>query len=91
MFLPEHLTDNLIWAASQTPPGVLLDHNLILLMGLMCIHLWDLILTILKGKMFILLMGKQITPPIMLRTHRVMQLFLIHHRILLILANKNRI
>jgi hypothetical protein len=44
--------------ASQTPPGVLRDHSLILLMGLMCIHLRDLLLTILKGKMFILLMGK---------------------------------
>jgi hypothetical protein len=71
MFLPEHLTKNLIQVASQTPPRVLQDNNLILLMGLMCIHLWDLLLTILKGKMFILLMGKQITRPIMLITHRV--------------------
>jgi hypothetical protein len=39
MFLLEHLMDNLIRAASQTPPGVLRDKNLILLMGLMCIRL----------------------------------------------------
>ena len=52
--------DNVI-QASQIPPRVLKDNNLILPMGLMCIYLRDLLLTLLKGKMFILLMGKQIT------------------------------
>jgi hypothetical protein len=73
-FLLEHLMDNLIWE-SQTPPRVLKDNNLILPKGLMfilplmCISLQDLLLTLLKGNMFILLMGKQITRLIMLRTH----------------------
>jgi hypothetical protein len=89
MFLLKHLMENLIQVASQTPPGVLRDNKLILPMGLMCIHLQVLLLSLLKGKMFILLMGKQITRLIMLRTHRVMQMFLSHHRILLILANNN--
>jgi hypothetical protein len=48
LFLLEHLMDNLIRAISQTPPGVLRDNNLILLMGLMCIRLWDLLVTLLK-------------------------------------------
>jgi hypothetical protein len=39
MFLLDRLMDNLIRAASQTPPGVLKDNNLILPMGLMCIRL----------------------------------------------------
>jgi hypothetical protein len=81
--------DNLIRAASQTPPGVLYDNNLILPMGLMCIRLQDILLTLLKGTMFILLMGKKITRLIMLRTHRVMQMFLSHHRILFILVSNN--
>jgi hypothetical protein len=89
MFLSKHLSDNLIWATSQTPPGVLQDNSLILLMDLICILLWDLLLTILKGNVFILLMGKKITQTIVLRTHWVMQMFLIHHRILLILASNN--
>jgi hypothetical protein len=89
LFLPDHLMDNLIRAASQTPPEVLKDNNLILPMGLMCTRLQDLLLTLLKGKMFILLMGKQITRLIMLRTHRFMQMFLNHHRILLILVINN--
>jgi hypothetical protein len=96
MFLPDHLMDNLIWE-SQTPPGILKDNNLILPkglmfilpMGLMCICLRDLLLTLLKGKMFILLMGKQITRLIMFKTHRVMQMFFSHHRILLIQVNNN--
>jgi hypothetical protein len=50
--------NNLIRVVSQTPPRVLWDNNLILLMGLMCIYLRDLLLTTLKGKMFILLMAK---------------------------------
>jgi hypothetical protein len=58
LFLSEHLMDNLIQAASQTPPGVLKDNNLILPMDLMCIRLQDLLLTLLKGTMLILLMGK---------------------------------
>jgi hypothetical protein len=89
LFLLDHLMDNLIWA-SQTPPGVLKENNLILPMGLMCIRLRDLLLNILKGNMFILLMGKKITWLIMLRTRRVMQMFLNHHRILLILVSNNR-
>jgi hypothetical protein len=39
LFLPDHLMDNLIWAACQTPPGVLKENNLILPMGLMSIRL----------------------------------------------------
>jgi hypothetical protein len=45
LFLPDHLMDNLIQEASQTPHGVLKDNNLILPKGLMftlplmCIHL----------------------------------------------------
>jgi hypothetical protein len=69
MFLLDCLMDNLIWVASQTPPGVLKDNNLILPMGLMCIRLQDLLPTLLKGIMFILFLGKQITRLIMLRTH----------------------
>jgi hypothetical protein len=61
LFLLDHLMDNLIRVASQTPPGVLKDNNLILPMGLMCIHLRDLLLNLLKGTMFILFPGKQIT------------------------------
>jgi hypothetical protein len=61
LFLPNHLMDNLIRAASQTPPGVLKDINLILPMGLMCTCLRDLLLTLLKGTMFILFLGKKIT------------------------------
>jgi hypothetical protein len=114
MFLPDRLMDNLIRAAFQTPPRVLKDNNLILpmglmcirlrdllltllkdnnlilLMGLMCIRLRDLLLTLLKGAMFILFLGKQITQLIMLRTHRVMQMFLSHHRIMFILVRNNR-
>jgi hypothetical protein len=96
LFLLDHLMDNLIRAAYKTPPRVLKDNNLILPKGLMfilpiiCIRLRDLLLTLLKGNMFILLMGKQITQLIMLRTHQVMQIFLNHHRILLILVRKNR-
>jgi hypothetical protein len=67
LFLPEHIMDNLIQATSQTPLRVLRDKNIILLMGLMCTHLRDLLVTILKGKMFILLMGNKITRLIMLR------------------------
>ena len=97
MFLLDHIMDKLI-QASQTTPGVLKDNNLILpkgLMfilptGLMCIHLQYIPLTLFKGNMFILLMGKKITRLIMLKTHRVMQMFLIHHQILLILASNNR-
>jgi hypothetical protein len=89
LFLPDHLMDNLIRAASQTPPRVLKDKNLILPMGLMCILLWDLLLTLLKGSIFILFLGKQITWLIMLRTHQVMQMFLSHHRILFILVKNN--
>jgi len=88
LFLLERLIDNLIWAASKTPPGVLHDHSLILLMGLMCIHLWDLLLTILKGNFFILLMGKQITRPIMLRILRS-HMFLKTPRILCTLVSIN--
>jgi hypothetical protein len=87
LFLLDHLMDNLIWAASQTPPRVLKDNKLILPMGLMCIRLLDLLLILLKGNMFILLMGNQITQLVMLRTHRVMQMFLSHHRILHTLVN----
>ena len=65
-------------------PDHLMD-NLILPMGIMCIRLWDLLLTLLNGTMFILFLGKQITQLIMLRTHWVMQMFLSHHRILFIL------
>jgi hypothetical protein len=89
LFLLDHLMDNFIWAASQTPPGVLKDNILILLMGLMCTRLWGLLLTLLKGKMFILLMGQQISGLIMLRTHQVMKMFLSHHRILFILVSNN--
>jgi hypothetical protein len=88
LFFPNSLMDKLIWA-SQTPSGVLKDNNLIFPKGLMCIRLRDLLLTLLKGNMFILLMGKQITRLIMLRTHRVMKMFLNHHRILFILVNNN--
>jgi hypothetical protein len=60
MFLLDHLMDKIIWAY-QTPPGVLKDNNLILPkglmiilpMGLLCIHLRDLLLTLLKGIFFI--------------------------------------
>jgi hypothetical protein len=90
MFLPDRLMDNIIQAASQTSPGVLKEKNLILPMGLMCICLQDLLLTLLKGTMFILFLGKQITWLIMLITHRVMKMFLDHHRILFILVNNNR-
>jgi hypothetical protein len=69
LFLLDYLMENLIRATSQTPPGVLKDNNLILPMGLMCIHLWDLLPTLLKGKMFILFLGKKITRLIMLITH----------------------
>jgi hypothetical protein len=72
LFLPDYLMDNLIWAASQTPPGVLKDNNLIFPMGLMCIQIQDLLLTLLKGTMFILFLGKQIIQLIMIRTHQVM-------------------
>jgi hypothetical protein len=89
MFLPDHLMDNLIWATSQTPPGVLKENNIILPMGLMCIHLQYLLLTLLKGTMFILFLGKKISQLIMLRTHQVMQMFLSHHRILFILVSNN--
>jgi hypothetical protein len=91
MFLSDCLMDNLIWTASQTPPRVLKDSNLILPMDLMCIRLWDLLPTLLKGTMFILFLGKQITRLIMLRTHRVMQMFLSHHRLLFILVNNNSV
>jgi hypothetical protein len=91
LFLLDHLMDNLIRAASQTPPGVLKDNNLILPMGLMCIRLRDLFLTILKGTMFILVMGKKITRLIMLITHQVMQMFLSHHQIMFILVSNNHI
>jgi hypothetical protein len=95
MFLMDYLMENLI-RVSQKPPRVLKDNNLILLKGLMfilpmvlmCIHLWDILLTFLKGNIFILLMGKKITQIIMLKTHRVMQMFLSHPQILLILASK---
>jgi hypothetical protein len=70
LFLLDHVMDNLIWA-SQTPPRVLKENNLILPMGLMFIRFRDLLLTLLKGKICILLMGKKITHLIMLRTHRV--------------------
>jgi hypothetical protein len=90
LLLPDHLMDNLIRVASQTSPGVLKDNNLFLPMGLMCICLWDLLLTLFKGTMFILFLGKQITLLIMLRTHWVMQMFLSHHRILFILVSNNR-
>jgi hypothetical protein len=89
LFLPDHLMDNLIWETSQTPVGVLREKNLILPMGLMCIHLRDLLLILLKGKMFILFLGKKITRLIMLINHRVMQMFLSHHRILFILVSNN--
>jgi hypothetical protein len=89
LFLLDRLMDDLIQAASQTPPGVLKDINLILPMSLMCIHLQDLLLILLKGTMFILFMGKQITRLIMLRTHWVMQMFLSHHQMLFILVSNN--
>jgi hypothetical protein len=53
--------ENLIRKASETPPRVLKDNNLILPMALMCIRLRDLLLTLLKGTLFILFLGKQIT------------------------------
>jgi hypothetical protein len=90
LFLLNHLMDNLIRATSQTPPRVLKDKNLILPMDLMYIGLRDLLLTLLKGTMFILFLGKQITWIIMLITYRVMQMFLSHHQILFILVNNNR-
>jgi hypothetical protein len=67
----------------------ILPKGLMFILPLMCTHLQDPLLTLLKGNMFILFMGKKITQLIMLRTHQVMQMFLNHHQTLLILVSNN--